>query len=223
MAGYAGRGAIGIKLAHAYFRSLRHEPVSEAAAAPLYARAVAGETLAPGEVTALQDHIVWYLTGLAGDMGLIFQIHTGMQGNWGHVPDSNPLDLLELIRAHRSVRFDLFHAGYPYARELGVVGKHYPNVWLNACWIYLITMAGSRQILSEWIDLVPAERLLGFGSDVQWPELVYGHLVMARACLADVLAEKVQRDFLSATAASDLMRLLLRDAPVAFYGLPADG
>ncbi|HVG98564.1 MAG TPA: amidohydrolase family protein [Chloroflexota bacterium] len=223
MADYAGRGAIGIKLAHAYFRSLRHEPVPEATAAPLYARAVAGEALAPGEVTALQDHIVWYLTGLAGDMGLIFQIHTGMQGNWGHVPDSNPLDLLELIRAHRSVRFDLFHAGYPYARELGVVGKHYPNVWLNACWIYLITMAGSRQILSEWIDLVPAERLLGFGSDVQWPELVYGHLVMARACLADVLAEKVQRDFLSATAASDLMRLLLRDAPVAFYGLPADG
>ena len=77
-------------------------------------------------------------------MGLIFQIHTGMQGNWGHVPDSNPLDLLELIRAHRSVRFDLFHAGYPYARELGVVGKHYPNVWLNACWIYLITMGPGR-------------------------------------------------------------------------------
>jgi len=46
------------------------------------------------------------------------------------------------------------------------VGKHYPNVWLNACWIYLITMAGSRQILSEWIDLVPADRLLGFGPDV---------------------------------------------------------
>ena len=219
VAGYAGRGAIGIKLAHAYTRSLRHERVPEEQAAPLYARAAAGETLTAGEVTALQDHIVWYLTGLCADTGLIFQIHTGMQGNWGHVPDSNPLDLLELIRAHRGVRFDLFHAGYPYARELGVVGKHYPNVWLNACWIYLITMAGSRQILSEWIDLVPAERLLGFGSDVQWPELVYGHLVMARACLADVLAEKVQRDFLSAAAASDLMRLLLRDAPVALYGL----
>jgi predicted TIM-barrel fold metal-dependent hydrolase len=137
------------------------------------------------------------------------------------VPDSNPLGLLELIRAHRNVKFDLFHAGYPYARELGVVGKHYPNVWLNACWIYLITMAGSRQILSEWLDLVPAERLLGFGSDVRWPEMIYGHLVMARSCLADVLAEKVERDFLSPAAALDLVRLLLRDAPVALYRLPA--
>jgi hypothetical protein len=82
-------------------------------------------------------------------------------------------------------------------------------------------MAGSRQILSEWLDLVTAERLLGLGSDVVWPELVYGHLVMARAGLADVLAEKAVRDFLSRGAALDLVRLLLRDAPAALYGLTA--
>ncbi|HEX2184680.1 MAG TPA: amidohydrolase family protein [Chloroflexota bacterium] len=220
VASYAARGAVGIKLAHAYFRSLRHEPVPESVAGPIYDRARRGGELKDAEVTALQDHLVWYLAGLAADLGLVFQIHTGMQGNWGHIPDSDPLGLLPLIRAHRTVRFDLFHAGYPYARELGVAGKHYPNVWLNACWIYLITMAGSRQILSEWLDLVPGERLLGFGSDVRWPELVYGHLVMARACLADVLAEKVERDFLSKEAALDLVRLLMRDAPAALYGLP---
>ena len=80
-------------------------------------------------------------------------------------------------------------------------------------------MAGSRQLLSEWIYLVPAERLLGFGSDVYFPEMVYGHLVMARSCLADVLAAKVERDFLSKSAALDLARWMLRDAPVALYRL----
>jgi predicted TIM-barrel fold metal-dependent hydrolase len=217
---YVGRGAIGIKLAHAYWRSLYHEPVPEETAAPIWARIVRGEDVPEGEITALQDHIVWFMAGLCADMGLIFQIHTGMQGNWGHIPHSDPLHLSNLLRAHRTVKFDLFHAGYPYAREIGVMGKHYPNVWLNACWIYLITMAGSRQILSEWIDLVPAERLLGFGSDVQLPEFIYGHLEMARSCLADVLAEKVERDFLSKRAALDLVRLLLRDSPAALYRLP---
>ena len=216
---YVARGTIGVKLAHAYARSLFHEQVSDTTAGPLYERSVRGETLTEAEVTVFQDHIVWFLTGLVADRGLVFQIHTGMQGNWGHIPDSNPLHLLNLIKAHRTVKFDLFHAGYPYGREIGVIGKHYPNVWLNACWIYLITMAGSRQMLSEWIDLVPAERLLGFGSDVRWPEMVYGHLVMARACLADVLAEKVQRDFLSKAAALDLARQLMRDSPAALYGL----
>jgi predicted TIM-barrel fold metal-dependent hydrolase len=219
LADYVRRGAIGIKLGHAYGRSLSHQRVPLAAAEAIYARAVRGEELPPADVTALQDHMVWYLTELCAEHGLIFQIHTGMQSNWGHIPDSNPLHLLNLLQAFRSVRFDLFHAGYPYAREIGVLGKHYPNVWLNACWIYLITMAGSRQILSEWIDLVPADRLLGFGSDVGQPDLIYGHLVMARACLADVLAEKVQRDFLSEAAALDVARLMMRDAPLALYGL----
>ena len=216
---YVKRGAIGIKLGHAYGRSLDHQRVPLATAEAHYARAVRGEELTPDELTALQDHMVWYLAELCAEHDLIFQIHTGMQTNWGHIPDSNPLHLLELVKSFRSVKFDLFHAGYPYAREIGVFGKHYPNVWLNACWIYLITMAGSRQILSEWIDLVPADRLLGFGSDVGKPELIYGHLVMARACLADVLAEKVERDFLSKAAALDVARLMLRDAPLSLYRL----
>jgi len=100
-----------------------------------------------------------------------------------------------------------------------MLGKHYPNVWLNMCWMYVITMAGSRQILSEWIDLVPAERILGFGSDVGYPEFVYGHLIMAGSCLADVLAEKVERDFLSKETALDLARMMLRDNPMELYGL----
>ena len=216
---YVRRGAIGIKLGHAYSRSLYHERVPFEEAEAIYARAAHGEKLPPAEAKALEDHMVWYLAELCAEHDLIFQIHTGMQTNWGHIPDSDPLHLLNLVKSFRSVKFDLFHAGYPYAREMGVFGKHYPNVWLNACWIYLITMAGSRQILSEWIDLVPADRLLGFGSDVGKPELIYGHLLMARACIADVLAEKVERDFLSKAAALDVARLMMRDAPLALYGL----
>ncbi len=217
---YVQRGAIGIKLAQAYWRSLKHEQVPEATAAAIYARAVRGEELSAADVTAFEDYVVWFLAGLCADYRLIFQIHTGIQGNWCHVPDSDPLLLLELIRAHRSVRFDLFHAGYPYSREIGMVGKHYPNVWLNACVAYIYTMAGTRQALAEWIDLVPMERLLGFGSDVVWPEFIYGHLVMARNCIADVLVEKVERDFLSKAAALDAVHWLLHDAPARLYGLP---
>lgn len=216
---YRQRGSRGIKLAHAYGRTLASENVPTAVAAPVFDKALRGDTLATAEVKQLQDHIIFFLAGLAGDLGQVFQIHTGVQNNWGHIPDSNPLHLLSLLRAHPRTRFDLFHAGYPFIREMGMLGKHYPNVWLNMCWMYVITMEGSRQSLSEWIDLVPAERLLGFGSDVGSPEFVYAHLVMARSCLADVLAEKVQRDFLSETVALDLVQMMLHDNGVALYGL----
>lgn len=216
---YRKRGAVGIKLAHAYRRTLASEPVEASEADRTFAKALKGEPLTSAEVKAFEDHLIYFLADLCTDLNIVFQIHTGVQTNWGHIPDSDPLLLIPLIRSHRSTRFDLFHAGYPYSREIGMLGKHFPNVWLNMAWMYVITMEGSRQTLREWIDLVPAERLLGFGSDVHWPEMVYAHLVMARSCLADVLAEKVRRDFLSKNWAFRLAQMMLRDNALRLYGL----
>jgi len=66
---------------------------------------------------------------------------------------------------------------------------------------------------------VPGDRILGFGSDVGWPEFIYGHLLMARSCIADVLAQKVERDFLSKEVARDLIQMMLRDNAINLYGL----
>ncbi len=219
---YKKRGSVGIKLAHAYGRTLASDNVPENIAANIFAKALGGGSLSSGEVKQLQDHIIFFLAGLAGEMDQVFQIHTGVQTTWGNIPNSDPILLIPLIHANKSTRFDLFHAGYPYSREIGMLAKHAPNVWLNMCWMYVITMEGSRQSLNEWIDLVPGDRLLGFGSDVGWPEFIYGHLVMARSCMADILAQKVERDFLSKEVALDLVQKMLRDNAIKLYGLPDD-
>ena len=188
-------------------------------AGKIFRRALKGEELSPAEVKAFQDHIVFFLADMAGEMELVFQIHTGVQTTWGHIPDSDPLLLIPLIRSHPHVKFDLFHAGYPYSRELGMFGKHYPNVWLNMCWMYVISTAASRQVLREWLDLVPLERILGFGSDVRSPEFIYGHLAMARSALSEVLEGKVREDFWSEGLALDSAKRLMRDNAMALYGL----
>jgi len=216
---YQEQGVVGIKLAHAYSRTLASSPVPEPDAGRFFERAVKGEELDGEEVKAIQDHIIFFLADLCAQNDLVFQIHTGVQGNWGRIPESDPLHLIPLLSTFKSVRFDLFHAGYPYSRHIGMLGKHFPNVWLNMAWMYVITMEGSRQSLSEWIDLVPGYRILGFGSDVAFPEFVYGHLVMARSCIADILAEKVERDFLSEEAAVRLIERMLHDNAVELYGL----
>jgi len=217
---YLKRGAVGIKLAHAYGRTLASFPVEEARGLEVLGRALRGQSLNAQEVKDLQDHIIFYLAELCRETGAVFQIHTGVQGNWGNIPDSDPLLLIPLLRAFPDVRFDLFHAGYPYSRMMGMLGKHYPNVWLNMAWMYVISMAASRQVLAEWIDLVPGYRMLAFGSDVGYPEMIYGHLQMARSCLADVLTAKVEQDFLSEEEAVSLARKMLRDNALELYGLP---
>ncbi|MCB2798443.1 amidohydrolase, partial [Listeria monocytogenes] len=77
------------------------------------------------------DYIIFFLCEIADKKGLVFQIHTGVQNNWGCIPDSNPILLIPLLKSFPKVKFDLFHAGYPYSREIGMLAKHYPNVWLN--------------------------------------------------------------------------------------------
>lgn len=216
---FTERGAVGIKLAHAYRRTLESQPVPEVTAAALLDRALRGETLPWAEARRLEDYIIFFLAGLCTDRDLIFDIHTGVQGNGCWIPDSNPLLLLNLIQAFPRTRFNLYHGGYPWSREIGMMAKHCSNVWLNMAWMYVIGMEVSRQSLSEWLDLVPGYRILGFGSDVVYPEFVYGHLVMARSCLADVLAAKVERDFVSETAARRLAVMLLHDNAAEFYRL----
>ncbi|HEB11620.1 MAG TPA: hypothetical protein ENI06_10460 [Spirochaetales bacterium] len=216
---YNVRGNRGIKLAHAYERTLHSEEVSETAAGALYDKSLQGQSLSTEEIKKFQDHIISFLAEMADEMNLVFQIHTGVQTAWGRIPDSNPMHLLPLIHRYRNVKFDLFHMGFPYVRELGMMGKHCPNVYLNMAWSYLVSMEVSRQGLSEWIDLVPGVRLLAFGSDVRYPEMIYGHLEMARSCIADVLEAKVQRDYLSKQAAIELLKKMLHYNGVELYGL----
>lgn len=216
---YIDKGAVGIKLAHAYNRTLHSVPVSDKTASRIFDQAVRKHELNAEDVKQLQDYVIFYLGELAQEMGLVFQIHTGVQSNWGNIPDSDPLLLIPLLKTFPNVRFDLFHAGYPYSRMLGMLGKHYPNVWLNMAWMYVISIAASRQVLSEWIDLIPGYRILGFGSDVAFPEMILGHLEMARSCVADMLAEKVEKDFLSEEEALSLARRMFRDNGMELYSL----
>jgi len=213
-------GAVAIKSQHAYSRTLKHERVSKAAATRALGKVI-GTRGRPSraELHQLQDFMFWTLCEEAGEAGLVFQIHTGIQSNWGRMADSDPRHLMEPIGACRKTRFDLFHAGYPFTIELGLMAKHYPNIWPNMAWMYVITMEGSRRTLNEWIDLVPGHRILGFGSDVGWPELVVGHASMARLCIADVLAAKVSLDLLTEARARHLIHQLLRDNAIELYGL----
>lgn len=216
---YLAKGIVGFKYGYAYGRTLHSNVVPESEASVLFACSRRGEQLTPEQVLALQDHFIYFVLELAREHGLLMQVHTGVQTTGGHIPDSDPLLLIPLLKAFPEVKFDLFHAGYPYARQIGMLGKHYPNVYLNMAWMYVISMAASRQILAEWIDLVPRSRIIGFGSDVGSPELIYSHLLMARACMADVLADKVERDYLSRREALAIARATFRDSGVALYGL----
>jgi|TARA_B100001971_G_C18069554_1_gene472341 predicted TIM-barrel fold metal-dependent hydrolase len=123
------------------------------------------------------------------------------------------------MRTFPQVRFDLSHAGFPYLREGAVLAKTFPNVYLNMSWIHIISPFGSRLDLREWLEMVPYNKIIAFGDDLQHVEAVYGHLQMARRNFAEVLAEMIAENRVSESVALDMARAAFHDNPARIYGV----
>jgi predicted TIM-barrel fold metal-dependent hydrolase len=127
--------------------------------------------------------------------------------------------MVVLLRAFPDARFDFSHSGYPYLREGGVLAKTFPNVYLNMSWIHIVSPAGVRCALKEWLRMVPYTKIVAFGDDVYYPEMVYGHLKVARQNVAAVLAAMIEEGEIGEEVALDVARALFYDNPKTLYGI----
>lgn len=219
-------GMVTVKSTAAYQRDLRFSEVTEADAARDFERLLKGNEPAPAGFRQLErrpfrqlaDHMFHHLLGLADAYRVPVQIHTGLQaGNGNFVAHSRPADLTNLFFLFPRVEFDLFHIGYPYWRECAVLAKTFANVYVDFCWMHIVSPTGARAALHEMLDSVPASKIFGFGGDYRYPELSYGHLVMARRNIARVLAERVETGANTEQESVELARWLLHDNPARLF------
>lgn len=220
------RRVVGIKINQAYQRRLDFAKRTRYEAEQVFNRLLTNEMheLAWHEARPLQDYLVYQLVARAEAVGLPIAIHTGLLGgNLGVVDNGSPLHLLPLITEFPRARFDLFHGGAPWVREIATLAKHFPGVHLNMTWLHLFNPAQARSALSEWLDMVPNTKIFGFGGDYIYWEKVLGHLTLARQNIARVLAEKVEEGAYSRSEASLLIRRLMLENPNEFYRLNLKG
>lgn len=182
-------GAVGIKSMLAYRRTLIHQRPSAAEAARLYA----APDRTPAEDRVLEDALVHAVADRAGAVQLPWQIHVGI-GSWqtNVVGNGNPVMLNPLVEAHRDTTFVLLHGGYPYLGEMASMAKNHPNVVIECGWLAYIAPAAYRRALTEWLDAVPASKLLAVGADCAPVEQTLGALILTRRQLALVLADKMR-------------------------------
>ena len=165
----------------------------------------------------LRDYVVDHTISLAAEMDLVVAVHTGY---WGDFRTLDPLHMIPILQRHPQTRFDMYHLGYPWVRESLMLGKGFANVWLNFCWTHIISQRFAVDALDEAMDLVPMNKLMAFGGDYGTPvEKAYGHLVMAREDVAEVLARRIERGQMSESRALDLARKWFWDNPVELYRL----
>jgi predicted TIM-barrel fold metal-dependent hydrolase len=205
-------GAVGLKMmSNPYDAPNREEAVSA------FRRLCEGTDSGLPAPNPLRDYVVDQTIAFAAQQDLVIAVHTGY---WGDFRTLDPLHMIPILQRHPSARFDIYHLGYPWVREALMLGKGFPNVWLNLCWTHIISQRFAMDGLDEAIDLIPSNKLLAFGGDYGLAvEKVYGHLVMARQDVARVLAARIEGGQLTETQALDLAGKWFYDNPRELYRL----
>lgn len=174
------------------------------------------------EARPLADYLVHRLLERAHDEDVPVQVHTGyLAGNWGALDGTRAMHLLPLFNKYRRVRFDVFHASWPWCSEMGAVAKNYPNVYLNMCWAWAMNPAAAERALNEWLDAVPFNKIFAFGADTELPWCNIGYAQQARMGIARVLGDKVRQGCLSAATAREIAAAIMLENGRRFHGLPA--
>lgn len=170
----------------------------------------------PG-MNPLRDYLMEEILDIASDLKLVVAVHTGV---WGDFRTLDPKYMISIFGRHPQTKFDMYHMGMPWVREAGLIGKNFPNVWLNLCWCHIVSPEMTCSGLNEYIDLVPVNKIIGFGGDYGKPvEKVYGHLLIARENIARVLGERVKRGLISKDEALEIAKKWFYDNPKKLYRL----
>lgn len=205
------KGAVGMKFMAFYIDGATKED-----AAATLSKMISEPSLCLPRRNPLNEYILTSMMRIAHKNELVCCMHTGY---WNDYRELSPSNLLPFIIKNQDVKIDLYHMGYPYVREAIMLGKVWPNVKLNMCWTYIISQKFAFDTLDEMIEMLPDNKIFGFGGDYYFVEKVFGHLIMARETIARVLAKKITEKTLTFESALTIARKMLYDNPKEFYGL----
>ncbi|NLE39112.1 MAG: amidohydrolase family protein [Pirellulaceae bacterium] len=205
-------GAVCLKSPIAYNRTLKFNWVPKERAEQAFGKT--RDQLTPAQIKDFQDYMFWQLAALSAKHALPFQIHTGH----AMIESSNPMNLVNLIQANPKTTFVLFHGGFPWVGESGMVALKYPNVYLDSVWMPTLSHTIGKRAFNEWLDMISSNRIM-WGSDTGSIEGTYGLTIYARQCITEALAEKVVAKELREQDALRIGRQILRENALEAYPL----
>ena len=214
-------GAIALKIASAYVRGIDFEPATYADASAVYQTLSTGQT---ADRRVMENFLVRRACQYAADKRLPVQVHVGMgHPEPGMIVGNGAPFLLEPLLQTRSLnrlKICLLHGAYPFSSDLASLVQTYGNLYLDFSWMPYLHHAYLRSKLTEWLEILPANKLL-YGSDAGAPEFHVAAASYARQALNHVLNDGVERGVWSTTQVDWLARRILYENTADIYGLEA--
>jgi hypothetical protein len=125
----------------------------------------------------------------------------------------------EIIARHPRLRFQAFSACTHANQALCTMARELPNFSLAGYWWHSFFPDAIRQIMSERLDMLPANKQMGFFSDAYCLEWAYAKSMLVRRQMAEVLALKIRQGQYSRDEALSIARAVAFEAPQALLGM----
>lgn len=172
------KGARGIKQLQAYRRSLDFSLPPDFH--PLFSGPQKSEDF------LLENWALHRCCQRAHDLNWPHQVHTGTH----NLPASNPLPLQQIAQAYPCQSLVLLHC-WPFLDESAFLAKSYGNVYLDPCWLAVLSPAFLRRALKNWLQFVPVSRIL-LSHDATSLEMALGSAILNRQILAETLSQDIE-------------------------------
>jgi hypothetical protein len=218
-------GIVGIKDQSAYYRTINFKNIPQIKAEKIFDEIInhPRKVYSTEQVKDLDDFLFHRFMYIAAKYNMPVQIHTGhMAGSRNDIVKANPAHMTGVFDLHREVKFDLFHGSWPYMGELLFLGKNYPNVYIDLCWVHAIDPLYSVELLKRAIMTVAHTKILGFGGDAVWPEEQIGYLIQAKDNIAIALSDLIEMDWLNINDAKVIAKAILFNNPNNLFKLGFD-
>jgi hypothetical protein len=217
------RGVVGIKDQSAYIRTLDYQLVPRYEAEKLFNRILSDPRNSLGwpESKPLNDYLFHQFMNFAKELNLPVQIHTGhMAGIRNRIEKTNAVLLTNIFELYQDVKFDLFHGNWPYIGEILFLGKNYPNVHIDLCWVNIIDPIYSEELYSRAVLTVPHVKINGFGGDYfDVPEYIVCHLKIAKENMTRALVRLIKINWIDEDSAVEIARSWLFENPRSLFNL----
>jgi hypothetical protein len=198
-----------------------YTPVSDAAMeAALARRGQAG--LAERSIYAAYVNEA-FLTALEPHAGeLVFQFSLGAEPlpheTGARLNQTMLAQLGDMMARHPKLRFQCLLASRHANQTLCTFARELPNFSLAGYWWHTFFPGAITQLMDERLDMVAANKQIGFFSDAYCVEWCYGKARLVRGLLAGVLAARVQRGQYSFDEALSVARTILFESPQSLLG-----
>ena len=99
------------------------------------------------------------------------------------------------------------------------LARELPNFSLAGYWWHNFFPDTIAQVIRERLEMLPANKQIGFFSDAYCAEWSYAKAVIVRRVLARVLAERIELGHLDEPAALEFARSILYESPRSLLGM----